>query len=313
MKLTILGTTFLKQKPVQSTQLADSEKLTIPKGTELDLVAYQETADHFALKLAKPVGGSDRWFVYAPHARIIDSASPQFTLAFAESTLLKLRPVASSELAANEKVAIAKGATVGLLDYGSSAMNHYQVKLVEPVQGQDTWHVYTPHVRVLGTDGKPVIAQRFSGGTSDLGWSWPMKGTSCGAQCEFGYARGRLHAGVDIGGFTPDECYAASDGVVKMVKNDTSGAEGRALYIQRSDGWQHVYFHLKSIGVQQGQTVKRGQLIGVRGGSGWGAEGVEIDGGGYSIHLHFEIRKPDGEPVNPRSILPDDGSNPIVG
>lgn len=315
MKLTTLGTTFFKLKPVQSTQLTDAEKLAVAANTALVLASYTEESDHFNIHLKEPLGSQTNWYVYAPHVRIEDAqAVPKLRLKAVESTLLKLKPIQSSDLADTEKAAIASGTELALKEYGDSEMNHYSVTLAEPINGQTTWHVYIPHVRVLGEDGKPIIKQRFSGALpTDAGWAWPMKGSSCGARCEFGFARGRLHAGVDIGGFTPDECYAASDGVVKTVKNDTSGAEGRSIYIQRADGWQHVYFHMQSIAVQPGQTVKRGQLIGVRGGSGFGAEGVEIDGGGYSIHLHFEIRKPDGEPIDPRSVLPDDSSVPIVG
>jgi murein DD-endopeptidase MepM/ murein hydrolase activator NlpD len=240
-----------------------------------------------------------------------------------ESTVFKKKPVQSSTLADNEKFAISANAEYDLKDCGDGGMNHFQITLLNsPKPGEDSWFVYMPHVLLLDDKGERIVAQRPAAAAvpaasaapaSDGAWSWPMKGTSCGAACEFGYARGRLHAGIDIGGFTPDECHAASDGVVTQVKNDTSGAEGRAIYIKRSDGWQHVYYHLQSISVQPGQAVKRGQLIAVRGGSGFGFEGREIDGGGYSIHLHFEIRQPDGTPVDPRSILPDDGSNPIVG
>jgi lipoprotein NlpD len=314
MKLTTLGSTFFKVRPVQSTQLSDLEKTAIAANTTLALSAYSEEAGHFNIQLATPLQGRDRWYVYAPHVRIEDKAAPPaFKLKVMDSTLLKARPLQSSELGAAEKAPLRGGLELDLVAYNENEMNHYQVTLAEAIQGREQWYVYVPHVRVLGGDGKPVIAPRAAMSIpSDAGWAWPMKGTSCGPKCEFGFDRGRLHAGVDIGGFTPDECYAASDGVVKTVKNDTSGAEGRAIYIQRADGWQHVYFHMRSIAVQPGQAVKRGQLIGIRGGSGFGGEGREIDGGGYSIHLHFEIRKPDGTPVDPRTILPNDNSCPRV-
>lgn len=140
-----------------------------------------------------------------------------------------------------------------------------------------------------------------------------MRGTSMGSRTEFGYARGRLHAGVDIGGYTPDECFAASDGVVTYVKRDTSGLNGRMIEIIRPDGWKHIYLHLRSIFVELNQNIEPSQLIAIRGGSGFGSEGLEIDGGGYSIHLHFEIHNPDGTPVNPRLYLPKDGSVPNLG
>lgn len=242
-----------------------------------------------------------------------------------QSTVLKLKPVQSSELPDTDKFPLEAGKELDLHSYLDDGNNHLRVAFQGiAFQGRNTWYVYSPHVQLLDDSGNPVTSRRQNAGTvapapaaapstatsanaTSEGWSWPMKGTSCGEVCEFGYARGRLHAGVDIGGWTPDEVHAASDGVVKTVKNDTSGAEGRAIYINRPDGWQHVYYHLKSILVKEGQSVKRGEQIAVRGGSGWDSED------GYAIHLHFEVRKPDGTPVNPRDILPDDGSNPIVG
>jgi lipoprotein NlpD len=232
-----------------------------------------------------------------------------------EQTFFKLKPVQSSELGDRERYSVASGTEFDLHSYVDEGNNHLRIALLgAALNGRNTWYVFSRHVSLLDEDGKPIVTRRMNTGgvspagvSSTGGWQWPMRGTSCGSVCEFGYSRGRLHAGVDIGGYTPDEVYAASDGTVSVVKNDTSGAEGRAIYITRPDGWRHVYFHLASILVSPGQQVKRGQQIGVRGGSGFDSEN------GYAIHLHFEIRRPDGTPVNPRDTLPDDGSNPIVG
>jgi len=234
-----------------------------------------------------------------------------------EHTIFKLHPVAAEAVAYNEKIAVYCDTIFEIEGYSEAEDDHLRVNFISPKpKNIATWFVPAHQVKLLETDAELTLSRSVSSASfaaSNSEWIWPMTGTSMGSRAEFGYARGRLHAGVDIGGYTPDECYAASDGVVDYIKNDPSGAEGRAIYIKRSNGWEHVYFHLQSIRVKVGQTVTKGQFIGVRGGSGFGYEGLEIDGGGYSIHLHFEIRQPNGEKVNPRSILPDDGSVPIVG
>lgn len=234
-----------------------------------------------------------------------------------DHTLFKQRCLPGYAVPYNEKISASANTLFEIESYQCIDDQHLQVNFISPKpKNMRTWYVLQSQVKILETDeeirGESIIKQvRFTISNSD--WIWPMTGTSMGLRAEFGYARGRLHAGVDIGGYTPDECYAASDGVVDYIDNNTGGAEGRAIYIKRSNGWQHVYFHLQSIKVKVGQTISKGQWIGVRGGSGFGYEGLEIDGGGYSIHLHFEIHKPDGQPIDPRSILPRDGSVPIVG
>ena len=233
-----------------------------------------------------------------------------------EHTIFKLHPVVAEAVAYNKKISAYRDTIFEIESYSEAEDNHLQVNFLSPKpKNMTTWFVPAHQVKLLETDEELTVSRSVSSASfavSNSEWIWPMTGTSMGSVTEFGYARGRLHAGVDIGGYTPDECYAASDGVVDYIKNDPSGAEGRAIYIKRSNGWEHVYFHLQSIRVEVGQTITQGQFIGVRGGSGFGYEGLEIDGGGYSIHLHFEVHNPDGEKVDPRSILPDDNSVPIV-
>ncbi|MFO7032564.1 M23 family peptidase [Limnospira fusiformis CCALA 023] len=246
-----------------------------------------------------------------------------------QNTVLKQKPVASNELNSADKISIYAGNQYEITDYKSAGYGHLEIKFRPPYPGQrETWYIFAPHIQLIddkiGSINQPVnvntpvdtnspVSSPKPAATVSSSWKWPMRGTSMGPRTEFGYARGRLHAGVDIGGYTPDECYAASNGVVEYVKNNTSGADGRSVHIRRPDGWEHRYLHLRSIRVRVNDHVSQGQLIGIRGGSGFGYEGREIDGGGYSIHLHFEIRRPDGTPVDPRLFLPNDGSVPIVG
>lgn len=135
------------------------------------------------------------------------------------------------------------------------------------------------------------------------GWQWPIAGTVAGQNQEFGYGRGRLHAGIDIGGPPPDIVYAANSGVVDYAQNNSPGATGygNLVIIKHDKGYETYYAHLDSIGVSVGQQVKVGQQIGVRGNTGT-----------RDIHLHFEVRK-DGQPVDPRTVLPKEGAPPNVG
>lgn len=90
------------------------------------------------------------------------------------------------------------------------------------------------------------------------------------------------HKGIDlIGG---SEIVAFDDGVVTATCN--SGVQyGQACYvrIKHSSGWQTLYYHLKSgsVCVSVGQTVKRGQKLGIMGATGQAT----------GVHLHFQIDK----------------------
>ena len=238
-----------------------------------------------------------------------------------KNTVFKDRPLQSHLIAYNRKVSAYMGTEFEIETYNLAENNHIKVTFYKPrPRNLKIWYVFFPHVEIVDENHPGTAAKPDSTDSSDRDklytssdWVWPMKGTSMGSRTEFGYARGRLHAGVDIGGYTPDECCAAGDGVVTYVKRDTGGPNGRMIEITRPDGWKHVYLHLRSISVELNQQIEIGQFIAIRGGSGFGSEGLEIDGGGYSIHLHFEIHNPEGTPVNPRLYLPRDGSVPILG
>ena len=91
-----------------------------------------------------------------------------------------------------------------------------------------------------------------------------------------------FHTGIDlIGG---SEIVAFDDGVVTAVSN--KGEQyGNPCYvrIKHNSGWYTLYYHLKSgsVCVSVGQSVKRGQKIGIMGATGQAT----------GIHLHFQIDK----------------------
>ena len=121
-----------------------------------------------------------------------------------------------------------------------------------------------------------------------------------------------FHSGIDIRGETGWPLYAAADGYIARIKVQ-AGGYGRALYIAHPNGYTTVYAHMSSfsravedfvldqqyrrksfsqdIYLKPGQfTVRKGEDIGKMGSSGYS----------YAPHLHFEIRRTDGQkPLNP--------------
>ncbi len=134
---------------------------------------------------------------------------------------------------------------------------------------------------------------------SDFRSPMPKAGNSvAGLNQEFGYGRGRLHTGIDLGGHgagnDPDAVYAAHNGKVLFTATDPGEGYGNYLDLKKPDGWSTRYAHLAKILVREGDAVTIGQKIGIRGNSGT-----------KDIHLHFELRNPQGSPVDPRSKIPN--------
>lgn len=117
------------------------------------------------------------------------------------------------------------------------------------------------------------------------------------------------HSGIDIVGTgnSTDDIIAHSDGTVVWVQHynqnnaSTAGTNlsyGNAVKIKHSNGYHTLYAHMSRVDVSEGQTVKKGQVIGHMGNTGHS----------YGAHLHFEVRKGSGysTTVNPKPYLNDD-------
>lgn len=99
------------------------------------------------------------------------------------------------------------------------------------------------------------------------------------------------HTGVDYGcpSFTP--ILASADGTVSLVANLDTGY-GKFVKLKHTDGYETIYAHLSRTDVKYGQTVKKGEQIGVSGNS----------GNSTGPHLHFEVRQ-DAVLIDPLSVL----------
>jgi murein DD-endopeptidase MepM/ murein hydrolase activator NlpD len=123
--------------------------------------------------------------------------------------------------------------------------------------------------------------------------AWPVSGS---VSSGFGYRIHpifhvrKMHTGIDISAGMGTSIRAASAGTV--VSAGWRGGYGKCVVISHSGGLATLYAHQSEILVEVGQTVKRGEVIG------------KVGSTGYSTgpHLHFEVRA-NGSPVDPMGYL----------
>lgn len=101
----------------------------------------------------------------------------------------------------------------------------------------------------------------------------------------------RLHTGIDFAAAIGTKIVAAEWGIVRRA--ETLGGYGKTVMIDHGGGLWTLYAHMSQISVSVGETVARGQLIGLVGSTGWST----------GPHLHFEVRD-NGTPVDPLTWLP---------
>ena len=101
----------------------------------------------------------------------------------------------------------------------------------------------------------------------------------------------RAHKGVDYAARTGTPVKSAGDGEVSFLGNQ--GGYGQMLIIKHGEHYETVYAHLSDFkdGLESGDTVKQGEVIGYVGQSGLAT----------GPHLHYEFRV-DGEHRNPEAL-----------
>ncbi|MFR9621092.1 MAG: M23 family metallopeptidase [Rikenellaceae bacterium] len=105
------------------------------------------------------------------------------------------------------------------------------------------------------------------------------------------YKRYMMHHGVDLAGTTGDPIYATADGVViKSEQGYRTVGYGQMILIDHGFGYETRYGHLSKRLVERGDSIRRGDVIGLMGST----------GGSTGPHLHYEviIRDKTVDPVN---------------
>lgn len=95
----------------------------------------------------------------------------------------------------------------------------------------------------------------------------------------FGARWGRAHKGIDLKVYIGDTIRAAFAGKVRIVKYEAAGY-GKYVVIRHNNGLETIYGHMSEWLVDENQTVKAGQPIGLGGNTGRST----------GSHLHFETR-----------------------
>ncbi|MDH5599646.1 MAG: M23 family metallopeptidase, partial [Cyclobacteriaceae bacterium] len=87
----------------------------------------------------------------------------------------------------------------------------------------------------------------------------------------------KMHYGIDLTADRGKPVYATGDGVV--IRKDRSSSYGNVIYIDHGFGYETRYAHLSMFNIEEGQKVKRGDLIGFVGNTGRST----------APHLHYEV------------------------
>ncbi|WP_456277213.1 peptidoglycan DD-metalloendopeptidase family protein [Bacillus sp. AK128] len=142
--------------------------------------------------------------------------------------------------------------------------------------------VKEPTVEII-EKGTKIIPSRGTGS-----FAWPAVGGYISSY--MGYRWGRMHKGIDIARPSNRSILAVDNGTVTQASYD--GGYGNRVVINHNNGLTTTYSHLSSMSVSVGQTVSRGQSIGVMGAT----------GNSTGIHLHFEVYK-NGTLQNPMDYI----------
>jgi murein DD-endopeptidase MepM/ murein hydrolase activator NlpD len=127
---------------------------------------------------------------------------------------------------------------------------------------------------LLPTSGKGVLGMPVAGRVT--------QGYGATSFAATGYA-GKWHNGIDIGAPIGTPIYAAADGTVTAAGNQDAycprGAYGKFTVITHTNGLVTLYGHQSKQVVSAGQTVKRGDIIGYVGSTGYAT----------GPHLHLTV------------------------
>lgn len=107
----------------------------------------------------------------------------------------------------------------------------------------------------------------------------------------------RFHGGLDLRAPAGTPVYAAAAGTV--VESGRRGAYGEVVVVRHGGDLESLYAHLERRLVRAGESVRRGQVVGL----------VGRTGNATGDHLHFELRWGDGY-VDPWAVLPSLASVP---
>lgn len=155
---------------------------------------------------------------------------------------------------------------------------------------------WVPNVTKVATQLGGLTMNCESGQIVNLGGSFNIPTTSpFRVNSHYGWRNigsgNELHGGIDLHCTLGEAILAAKEGTV--VESTTHYSYGNYVVIQHEGGYKTVYAHLNKRLVDIGDTVSAGTVVGQCGSTGRST----------GPHLHFEVRLPSGQRVDPYPYL----------
>ncbi|MEB3124558.1 MAG: C39 family peptidase [Synechococcales bacterium] len=161
----IIGTnTVFKKRLLGTLDLTDSEKVLLPKGTELDVrEVAPDRNKHFLVQMAAPLVALDdkssfqQGFIFGEHIRVISQA---FII---RDTFLKKRIAGTDELSNSEKVFLSKDTEFGVLKVSPDRNKHLYLQLTSPITAIDgktsfqEAYIFNEHIQIETVEFNQVI------------------------------------------------------------------------------------------------------------------------------------------------------------
>lgn len=205
-------------------------------------------------------------------------------LALREERLAELRDQIAADTAAVEAELVVQR---NLLDEVQHEIEHFEGELEALAGEQDRLE------QLIKDRQAQAAAAPAPPATSDSGFVRPVPGAITSG---FGPRRHpilgttRLHTGVDMTASSGTKIKAADGGTVILA--GYYGGYGNTVIIDHGGGVATLYAHQSKLGVDDGETVDAGEVIGYVGSTGLST----------GPHLHFEVRV-NGNPVDPANYL----------
>ena len=176
--------------------------------------------------------------------------------------------------------------TVTLAD-GSSQSRDYRLSTgrLKVVWEEDGTRLLLPQ---LAGEEDPYLYGVYAVDQQQSRWlAWPVQGSRMVSLSNpYGTVNGRTHTGIDIPASEGEVILAAADGTV--IETGFDPEQGNYVVLDHGGGLTTLYGQCQSVDVEQGDTVRAGEMIGAVGSSGMST----------GPHLHFEVRQ-DGEHQDP--------------
>lgn len=231
-----------------------------------------------------------RQFIEATGATVVGAGVLSGSAAAAKEFEYRTPVFTTSDLSAREepstgatRVAVADERTGGRVFEGPETSDGY------------TWW----KVQYSGdSDNGSVTGWSAENWLAEADFACPMTGEVTSTYWDTRDGGDRYHRAVDFSTGGGQYVHAAADG--EVIYAGWASGYGRFVKIEHPGGWVTSYAHLAEFRCSQGDTVERGDLIGIEGDSGVGT----------GPHLHFEVRDTSG--AKRRSYY-DDGEEAVQG